>query len=72
MPQSKPKPNPKAKSKSKPKQRRPQSPAPQPATTGALTGQAEDYLKAIYELEQRGSAAAVSYTHLTLPTSDLV
>lgn len=33
---------------------------PQPATTGPLTGQAEDYLKAIYELEQRGSAAGTN------------
>lgn len=34
--------------------------APQPATTGALTGQAEDYLKAIYELERHGSAAGTN------------
>lgn len=33
---------------------------PPPATTGPLTGQAEDYLKAIYELEQRGSAAGTN------------
>lgn len=32
---------------------------PRPATSG-LTGQAEDYLKAIYEMEQGGEAAATS------------
>ena len=35
-------------------------PPPEPVSTGPLTGQAEDYLKAIYELEQRGSAAGTN------------
>ncbi len=44
--------------------KRSSAPAPVPAPTAlppaALTGQAEDYLKAIYELEQRGDAAGTN------------
>lgn len=43
----------------KPKRTATPRPAPPPAP-GALTGQAEDYLKAIYELEQRGAAAGTN------------
>lgn len=35
-------------------------PPPERVSTGPLTGQAEDYLKAIYELEQRGAAAGTN------------